>query len=270
MPPSRDPCTLTDTRATNDAPTANDSNVPTQPTPTTHTDSTAPCSAGSARPPPPAHRRLRRRGPRSLSSRRRRCGGAHPGDAGGHLPADSPVSPTLTPQHFSLLHINIRSINNPRKQAELNSLLDTHKPHFLALTETWLCNATPHFTLPNYHELSRRDRPNFTPAPGKNNHGGVLLLQRNDAPSASHLTTSTTAERTWTTIHTDTGPLLFGLWYRPPDDDDNSLHTLATELDELAPQHTGLFLTGDFNIHHRKWLRFSNSNTPQGELLFFV
>ena len=64
-----------------------------------------------------------------------------------------------------------------------------------------------------------------------------------------------------------TGPLLLGLWYRPPNDPRHSIDTLDAELDKHAPSHNGTLLTGDLNIHHKRWLRFSHSNTPEGAQL---
>ena len=268
--PSRDPCTSNDTLANTNLPNANERQRPTQRTSTTPTDTTAPCApTGCARPPPPSRRRLRRRGPRSAAARRLRSGGAPEGESGGEPPAPSPQPDLqlINPQPCTLLHINIRSINNPKKQAELQTYLDAHQPDFIALTETWLCDATPHFTLPNYTTAARRDRTPYKPRPRSTNHGGIILLRHDNAPATTHLENSTTAERLWATIHTDTGPLLFGLYYRPPDDQHNSLDSLDTELHKYAPTHTGTFLTGDFNIHHKRWLRFSHSNTPEGAQL---
>ena len=241
----------------------------TQRTSSTTNDTPAPCACtGCARPPSPARRRLRRRGPRSAAARRLRSGGAPEGESGGEPPAPSPhpVSQLINPQPCTLLHVNIRSINS-KKQAELQTYLDTHQPDFIALTETWLCDATPHFTLPNYITAARRDRPDYVPRPRTTNHGGILLLRHTSAPAITHLENSSTAERLWVTIHTDTGPLLFGLYYRPPDDPHNSLDTLDAELHKHSPTHIGTFLTGDFNVHHKRWLRFSNANTPEGAQL---
>ena len=261
----------TELLANTDSTNAPDTQRTTERTLTNDADTTAPCAcAGCARPPPPCRgRRFRRRGPRSLEARRLRSGGAPQGEPGGEPPAPSPT-PDLSlihSQQCTLLHINIRSLNNPKKHAELQTYLNAHQPHYIAITETWLCDATPHFTLPNYTTAARRDRPDYVPRPRTSNHGGIILLRHDNAPALTHLENSTTAERLWATIHLDTGPLLLGLYYRPPDDPHHSLDTLDAELDKHSHSHTGTLLTGDFNIHHKRWLHFSNANTPEGAQL---
>ena len=70
------------------------------------------------------------------------------------------------------------------------------------------------------------------------------------------------------TIHTDLGPLLLVNWYRPPDDDATlSMPVFRKDLTTLVENHVGTIVMGDLNIHHRKWLRFSNANTPSGRAL---
>ena len=39
---------------------------------------------------------------------------------------------------------------------------------------------------------------------------------------------------------------------------------LGEELNEFADEYTSIMLAGDLNIHHSKWLRFSNGNSIQG------
>ena len=115
------------------------------------------------------------------------------------------------------------------------------------------------------NKIARRDRPNYISRPRTTNHGGIILLRHTNAPTITHVETSPNAERLWTTIHTDAGPLPFRLYYRPPDDPQHSLDTLDAELDKHAPSHIGIFLTSDFNVHHERWLHFSRDNTTEGE-----
>ena len=78
---------------------------------------------------------------------------------------------------------------------------------------------------------------------------------------------SNDAERSWMTLHTDTGPILFGNYYRPPDAELQSLQTLQAEVEKHMCDHIGTILVGDFNIHHQSWLQYSNRNTSEGRLL---
>ena len=76
-----------------------------------------------------------------------------------------------------------------------------------------------------------------------------MVYTRNTTITATALQKSPTAERVWFTIHTHTGPLLFGLFYRPPDDPIEHLDSLETDLTSRTPNFTGIFALGDFNVH---------------------
>lgn len=41
--------------------------------------------------------------------------------------------------------------------------------------------------------------------------------------------------------------------------------SLRTELQKIVLENIGTIILGDLNIHHIRWLRYSNDNTPQGE-----
>ena len=128
---------------------------------------------GDARPLLPASRRARRRGPRSIValSRRRR---APPGGAGGEPSAipSVPVSPITSPQEFLILLVNVRSINEAARRAELSACLLLHDPEVVCITETWLDASTKYVDIPGYALVSRRDRPSLVP--GAQNYGGVV------------------------------------------------------------------------------------------------
>ena len=74
------------------------------------------------------------------------------------------------------------------------------------------------------------------------------------------------AARLWFLVHADTGPLLVGLWYRPPNSELAHIESLRLELQKLQSRATNTLLFGDINVHHQKRLRHSNSNTAEGEL----
>ena len=80
---------------------------------------------------------------------------------------------------------------------------------------------------------------------------------------------SETSERAWHLVHTVHGPLLLGLWYRPPDlGEVGSVETLAEEWAELEQGAVGSLLVGDLNVHHKGWLVHSRENTPEGRALY--
>ena len=92
-----------------------------------------------------------------------------------------------------------------------------------------------------------------------------MLWAKDDFRNVVHVEDSPSAERSWHVIHTSVGPLLLAVCYRPPDADDSFLPTLFAEWRELASNVIGTILLGDFNIHHKKWLRFSARNSVEGE-----
>ena len=97
--------------------------------------------------------------------------------------------------------------------------------------------------------------------------GGVDILVRNSFRDAGLLSISESSERSWVTLHTEQGPILLGVWYRPPDESRELLETLAAELEQHSPGHIGIFLLCDANIHHKRWLKFSESNSSPGQEL---
>ena len=56
-------------------------------------------------------------------------------------------------------------------------------------------------------------------------------------------------------LHTDVGPYLLGVWYRPPEPGElDSIRSLETELNRYAHEALGTILVGDLNVHHTRWL----------------
>ena len=143
--------------------------------------------------------------------------------------------------------------------------LDKYSPDIFGIVETWLDeHSCKHLTFKNYTLVHRRDRPNS--APGRVNHGGVILFRRSlHAPMVTFLEESSVAELLWARVETNLGPCLLGLWYRPPNSGDDHVLALEREFERLSQDYIGALLFGDFNVHQRRWLRFSKSNTTLGD-----
>ena len=169
---------------------------------------------------------------------------------------------------FNVLVFNIRSINAREKRALLSARLERFEPEILALTETWLDASVPALQIPNYVCVSRRDRPDSKV--GKLNHGGIAVYSRVGSILVTHLEDSKTAERSWHTIHTDLGGILFAVWYRPPGSDHGHISSFDGELERLAVGMAGSLVVGDLNIWHKKWLKHSPANTLEGERLHII
>ena len=130
------------------------------------------------------------------------------------------------------------------------------------LTETWLDQSFESISLPGYIEISRRDR-------GTSAHGGVILFAKFGYENTIvHLGNSEVAERSWHIIHSVTGPLLFGAWYRPPSHAETaSIDSLEREVREHGRDTMGTIFVGDMNVHEASWLKYSDGTSPEGRAL---
>lgn len=133
-------------------------------------------------------------------------------------------------------------------------------PDLIALTETWLDDSVASVNIPGYFSVSRRDRND-----GRQG-GGIALYAAERTRYMGHID-SIDAERSWHIIHADVGPILLGVWYRPPDAPDVHTTSLAAELQRLSKGMVGTIVEGDMYTHHARWLRFSNGNTGIGQIL---
>ena len=161
----------------------------------------------------------------------------------------------------SFLLTNIRSFRNKINAGKLTIELENSQPDVILLTETWLDASTEEIYIPGYRSIARRDRG--TSKKG----GGIDIFAKNECRDVGMLEISETSERSWATLHTSLGPILIGVWYRPPDEDAAELRTLALELERLTPGHIGTYIFCDANVHHKRWLKFSRENTRLGQEL---
>ena len=162
---------------------------------------------------------------------------------------------------LTFFHANVRSFRY--KVAELTRLIERSLfPTYVALTETWLDKSFESITLPGYVEVSRRDR-------GSSAHGGVIVYAKFGYENTIvHLGNSTVAERSWHIIHSNRGPLLFGVWYRRPCPGEvATIESLDSELTEFGRDTLGSILLGDMNVHEAAWLKHSDGSTPEGRAL---
>ena len=159
---------------------------------------------------------------------------------------------------FSLFHLNV---NNLDAHAHLlDALLSLHNfPDFVAITETHLSKTVDSIKLSKYELVSRRDRQD------QSGWGGIALYARCDVhQNIVHLQDSESAEISWHTLHSDVGPLLLGLWYRPPNRGNiSAVQCFDQELEGLN-NFVGRIIVGDMNVHNEKWLKFSNGESKEG------
>ena len=76
-------------------------------------------------------------------------------------------------------------------------------------------------------------------------------------------------ERSWLTIHSEIGPILLGVWYRPPVRGEvGSIISCEREWRRLSSEHVATLVVGDLNVHHTRWLRHSSSVSVEGTSLY--
>ena len=82
----------------------------------------------------------------------------------------------------------------------------------MGITETFLDASTKTLALVGYELVSRLDRRIGFPK-----SGGIALFVREEfVDRLVHVADSEIRERSWHVLHSDIGPVLLGLWYRPP------------------------------------------------------
>ena len=245
---------------------------------------------------PSSHTRTRKRGPRSFQALYRRTRGcrAPPGPTFGpvslhdfhcftslgtacspsnlsHLNSQESTSTNfspnsrhtscqniITPQRVTCISLNIRSLL--KHNAELYVFTQQHAPDIILLQETWLNSSIKSMHIPGYDCVSRLDRPNRI-------GGGVCVYARNSLKILVHLSDSDVAERSWHILHTDLGSILLVNFFRAPDAGEEPIASLIAEPHNYSQGCIHTILVGDFNIHHKSWLRFSNGGTALGQQL---
>ena len=72
----------------------------------------------------------------------------------------------------------------------------------------------------------------------------------------------------WFQLHTTTGPFLLSAWYPPTEPGEvQTILSFGMELDRLRDKALGTLLIGDLNLHSKRWLFHSASNSKEGELM---
>ena len=165
-------------------------------------------------PPPLVTTRRRRRGPRSLqaTTRRTKTSGLHdrrqpPSGSSGK----SGFGPLAFDTKVTITNLNIRGFLS--HQVELEAYLRIQGlPSIVGIIETLLDASTKFISLSGYVLVSRLDRRAVS---GKG--GGIALFVREEFSSRLvHVEDSEVSERSWHILHCVIGPILIGLWYRPP------------------------------------------------------
>ena len=185
---------------------------------------------------------------------------------------ESSLASTAEPQidfwqksNFVLWHVNIRGLISHRAELTARIRMAKKKPQILCLNETFLDASVKDgvVEIEGYSIVGRRDRRD-----GRKCGGVAVYVQSQMAASVTLMQDSDTHERLWILVHSDLGPFLIASWYRPPEPGEvKSISTLREEWSELSREAIGTIITGDMNVHHRKWLRRSARNSVEGDEL---
>ena len=176
----------------------------------------------------------------------------------------------MAEESLVIWHVNMQGLSTVAKG--INELaarirLANQTPDVICLTETHLGKATEELSLEGYSVVSRRDRD------ADAERGGVLVFALESIKERTvELEVAKAAERIWVVLHTNHGPYLLGIWYRPGCGDGRgevtSILSLKEEVTRLRQEAVGTIVCGDMNVHQKKWLKFSSGgNTTEGETL---
>ena len=158
--------------------------------------------------------RKRRRGPRSLHAvtRRQKCVGKNSYSRPSLGSCSCKSEPKLLPMdvHIHILHVNLRGFLSHKTELEAR-IAKQGLPELVGITETHLDKSVPAITLSNYTLISRLDRRD-----GRQGGGIAFLALASVAPTVVHIGDSVDHERSWHILHSNMGPVLLALWYRPP------------------------------------------------------
>ena len=167
-----------------------------------------------------------------------------------------------------MLQCNIRGFSSHCVELEGQLRLLPTRPEIVCLNETLLevpLDATAgRIELEGYTLISRRERDD-----GRVGGGIALFALDSIAPQVVLLEHSKEHERSWHAIHTDIGPVLLCVWYRPPCPGEiRSIQSCEEEWRRLSASHVATMIIGDLNVHHTRWLKHSTSVSVEGTSLF--
>ena len=140
---------------------------------------------------------------------------------------------------FTILHLNINSINSKTKQYELNEILKLKTFDIIVLNETKLDESTPaSFLKSSNYGILRRDR--------NGNGGGVMVLEEYKIINSEN-----SLEFESILLKLNVGGLNFNFlacYKSPSDDEEQFIDHLETAIFALDPSEP-LFIIGDLNMN---------------------
>ena len=155
-------------------------------------------------------------------------------------------------QHFtfSLLHLNIRSIQSNINQLTTHLSLLNHSFPIIALTETWLTDKNHDiYSIPGYNHSSAHRKSRTGGGVSIFSRADLQFTNRSDLGIMTEIVEAIFIEVDKSSFHTKRD-VIIGAIYRPPNTSLDDFNQFMTDL--LAKIHREgkrCFLTGDFNIN---------------------
>ena len=163
-----------------------------------------------------------------------------------------------------IMHVNIQGLLSHLAELHAFTKLRRSPPDIVCVNETFLDSSVEAVELDGFFVVGNRDR---SYGGDRRKCGGVIVYAR--AAIADHvalLLTSEVAERMWFQFHTNNGPYLLCAWHRPPVQGvAETIASFGAELGQLRSSAIGTILIGDLNLHSKRWLIHSASNSKEGE-----
>lgn len=149
---------------------------------------------------------------------------------------------------LKILNVNCQSVRY--KKLELHNLITRTNPDIIIGTESWLdANDVTANILPSEeYDYERRDRKTTT------HGGGVFIGFKRDLIFERVSELETDCEVLWCKLNTKGSKTLqIGAYYRPHEDDEDSLNELETSLQRIGSRNENVILGGDLNFPSWDW-----------------
>ena len=164
------------------------------------------------------------------------------------------ASPHVFSQRVRVWSINRRKLL--KRRAELEARLKNSNVDILCLQETWAAEDIKAIPISGSHIIGKLDR---TSGPRKS-FGGVAVYARGYLADIALVQDITKAERMWCAAYKHRGAASGKLV--PSAGRKRHVNSEPAKRDlRLRGDSNGLILLGDVNVHHTRWLQFSNSDT---------
>ena len=136
------------------------------------------------------------------------------------------------------------------KVPELHCIIDTEKPDVVIGTESWLSpDISENEIFPFGYAPFRMDRKSKT-----SRSGGVFIMVRDGLICTEQPQFNMNCELIWVKLEmAGSHPLYIGAFYKPKEDDPDSLLELRKSLDLVSKQKGNIWLLGDFNMPKLTW-----------------